>query len=117
MIEVHDFVQVYVFDFGDGRTYTPTDRDKAMIEDAINGYVGECEQVGTAIDRWRPIATAPHDGNDILICHAETGDQMVVFYDEPSSSAPEHCWHRTDGMAYHRDFPTHWMPLPILPTR
>lgn len=66
-------------------------------------------------EQWKPIDTAPKDGNHILICRAETGDQMVVFYDEAPFSVPNHCWHRTDGIAYHRNFPSHWRPLPALP--
>lgn len=67
------------------------------------------------MSNWQPIETAPKDGTDFLMCHAETGDMMVVFYDEPSAEAPDHCWHRMDGLAYHRDLPTHWMPLPEPP--
>jgi hypothetical protein len=43
-VDVHDFVQVYNFCFDGGGVYTPTDRDKAMLEDAINCYIAECEQ-------------------------------------------------------------------------
>jgi len=43
-VDVHDFTKVYNFCFGGGGIYTPTDRDKAMIEDAINSYIAECEQ-------------------------------------------------------------------------
>lgn len=50
MIDVHGFVQVYNFCFDGGGIYTPTDRDKAMIEDAINCYVAECEQAQAALD-------------------------------------------------------------------
>lgn len=44
MIDVRHFVEVYNFCFDGGGIYTPTDRDKAMIEDAINCYIAECEQ-------------------------------------------------------------------------
>lgn len=50
MIDPHDFVNVYNFCFDDGRVYTPSEREKAMLEDAINGYVAECEQREAELD-------------------------------------------------------------------
>jgi hypothetical protein len=35
---VHEFVQAYEFYFGDGSTHTPTDAERAMLEDAINAW-------------------------------------------------------------------------------
>lgn len=37
--DVHDFVENYRFEFDGGGTYAPTDRDKAMLEDAIEGFL------------------------------------------------------------------------------
>lgn len=49
-IDAHDFVEVYNFCFGDGRVYVPSDHEKAMLEDAINGYIAECEQRKVELD-------------------------------------------------------------------
>lgn len=50
MVDVHVFVEVYNFCFEDGRIYTPKEHEKAMLEDAINGYIGECEQRQMELD-------------------------------------------------------------------
>jgi len=36
---VHAYVEGYEFRFDGGGAYTPNDRDKAMLEDAIEGYL------------------------------------------------------------------------------
>lgn len=66
---------------------------------------------------WRPIETAPRDGRQILIAHTKTRPvlMLVVDYDEDEEH-PDHVWHTLDGPAYHRNFPTHWMPLPEPPS-
>lgn len=61
--------------------------------------------------RWRPIDTAPKDGTDILI-FAWGNSQIVVSYDESNAMHP---WRTLDGIGYHKDSPTHWMPLPEPP--
>lgn len=61
-------------------------------------------------EAWQPIETAPKDGTEILV-YIPRDTQMVVFFDEPLPDAGAHCWHRVDGLAYHRDLPTHWKPL------
>lgn len=50
MIDVHTFANVYNFCFDDGRIYTPSEHEKAMLEDAINGYIAECEQRQAELD-------------------------------------------------------------------
>jgi hypothetical protein len=35
---IHDFTQDYAFEFSGGQTYTPTDAERAMLEDAINQW-------------------------------------------------------------------------------
>ncbi len=67
---------------------------------------------------WRSMDSAPKTGEDILVYIGEppNGQQMVVFYDEPDADAPNHCWHRADGLAYHRDAPTFWQWLQPDPT-
>ena len=66
------------------------------------------------MSEWQPIETAPKDGDDFL-GYTKYGDCAVIFYDEPSADAPTHCWHKADGLAYHKDLFTHWMPLPPPP--
>jgi hypothetical protein len=50
LVDAHTFVDVYNFCFDDGRVYTPSEHEKAMLEDAINGYIAECEQRQAELD-------------------------------------------------------------------
>lgn len=43
MRKISDYVNDYRFEFGDGGSYVPTERDKAMLEDAIEGYLADAE--------------------------------------------------------------------------
>jgi hypothetical protein len=62
------------------------------------------------MSEWQPIETAPKDGTDILVWMF--GNSMaVVFYDDNL----DHPWHTMDGPAYHKEAPTHWMPVPEPP--
>lgn len=40
-MSVHEYVAEYEFRFDGGAGYTPTEQERAMIEDAIHGYVGQ----------------------------------------------------------------------------
>jgi hypothetical protein len=62
---------------------------------------------------WRAIDSAPKDGDDFLAGDAETGVMLVVSFDDEATSM--HCWATLDGLGYHRNFFTHWMPLPTPP--
>ena len=62
---------------------------------------------------WQPIETAPKDGNDILVA-AFGNSILVVAYDE-NMQHPDYPWITLDGPRYHREAPTHWMPLPEPP--
>lgn len=66
--------------------------------------------------QWQPIETAPKDGDtNILIgCFGKHwhGEQFIVFYD---NDKPKYPWQTPDGISYHQDAPTHWMPLPAPP--
>lgn len=58
---------------------------------------------------WQDIATAPRDGSEVLANTAGLG-RIVVYWDDDESQ-----W--GTGLGYlHRDAPTHWIPLPPLPT-
>ena len=64
---------------------------------------------------WLPIETAPKDGNCILI---RCGDSCRVAYWEDADDEADgtYMWHVDDaakGGNYHKDWPTHWMPLPL----
>jgi hypothetical protein len=42
----------------------------------------------------------------------------VVYYNDTDLGTKKHPWVFVDGTnAYHKDFPTHWMPLPKPPVR
>lgn len=45
-VNVHEYVEGYEFRFDGGGSYVPTDRDKAMLEDAIEGYLASRVDVG-----------------------------------------------------------------------
>jgi hypothetical protein len=62
---------------------------------------------------WKPIETAPRDESDILAWGPNL-DCLVVSYDEHPQHA-SHVWATLDGLHYHRDAFTHWMPLPDPP--
>lgn len=53
---------------------------------------------------------APRDGTAFLAAQRDTIN--VVFFDDRN---PDHCWAMVDGDNYHRDWPTHWMHLPLPP--
>jgi hypothetical protein len=69
------------------------------------------ENPGTSIHLlpWQPIETAPRDGSDFLAFLR--GMMVVVFYE----NNPIHPWQTADGIGYHKDAPTHWLPLPEPP--
>lgn len=64
------------------------------------------------MSEWQPISTAPKDGTEILVC-ACGNSWFVVFWDDKLGNT--HCWQTPDGVAYHNDLPSHWMPLPAIP--
>ena len=63
--------------------------------------------------QWRPIETAPKNGDDILV--AMWGNTaLVVSWDNEN---PEYPWITLDGPSYAKEAPTHWMPIPTLPEK
>lgn len=38
-ITVHEYVKAYQFEFDGGGTYTPTEAERAMLEDALEGFL------------------------------------------------------------------------------
>lgn len=67
-------------------------------------------------DWWKPIETAPKDGDSILVCTDEKmgGFHQVVFWDDESTDPKRH-WATSDGPTYHDGLFSHWMPLPPQP--
>lgn len=68
------------------------------------------------MSEWQPIETAPRDKDEIaiLICNARHARQMRVAYWDIEAAEP-YKWAVEDaerGFNHHRDWPTHWMPLP-----
>lgn len=50
-MSVHEYVGGY--EFRGDQDYTPTDHERALIEDAINGYLGLCQLLTlTTSSRW-----------------------------------------------------------------
>jgi hypothetical protein len=86
---------------------SPTDPGKDKVE---------------AVATWRPIETAPKDGTDVLICWADIPQMAVARWDQAYSEMDF-----AEGVGW-RDcsdygcggmigaMPTHWMPLPALPS-
>jgi len=65
------------------------------------------------VSEWRPIETAPKDGNDILLVHRNGTSMIVAFWDDEGTEMAR--WQTADGMAYHERWPGYWRPLPELP--
>jgi len=84
---------------------------EAMLEiERLRTRVAELE----AERAWRPIETAPKDGGCILACDARTVDwYLVVGWSQTSDIGWG--WSTQDGLTYHQDSLTHWMPLPAAP--
>lgn len=59
-------------------------------------------------DQWRPIATAPTTGHDVLV-FTEHGLVRLAFFDAPNGGI----WSSWPGRNQYK--PTHWMPLPAPP--
>lgn len=74
-------------------------------------------------DKWQPIETAPKDGTYILVGN-RYGAWVATYLDRfQSGYTPQNPW--SSMMLNHRHmerrdrqystFPTHWMPLPMIP--
>lgn len=67
---------------------------------------------------WQPIETAPRDDTEFLggrFVQGEEPSYRVVYYFIDDRD-PDFPWVVSDGDgAHHKDFLTHWMPLPPPP--
>lgn len=77
---------------------------------------GQPEQIITAIQNdavalpeWQPIDTAPREGQWILVCESPKGHMAVAQWIISTA-------HWSIGASCSFRNPTHWMPLPDMPT-
>lgn len=73
-------------------------------------------ELAALLNPWRPIEEAPKDGTEILVYTTDQSAWYVVFWDD-EPGCPSHPWQTPDGISYHRDVPTHWLPLPAPPSK
>lgn len=62
---------------------------------------------------WSTIDSAPKDGDDFLAISEENGFAQVVYWDDERGD--DWVWTVADGVTYHKNVFTHWMPLPPPP--
>jgi hypothetical protein len=93
MPNVHEWVQGYEFRFDEGGGYTPTEQERAMLEDAINGYLGDSlPQVG------KPDAVLLRDALERAegwLVNAHHGDNCFLTDDPPEFNR---CYCGRDGL-------------------
>jgi hypothetical protein len=67
------------------------------------------------MSKWRAIGSAPKDGSYIMILF--DGEPRVVRWIEPEQGQIPWQWAERGQVrgSFHRDFVTHWMPLPEPP--
>lgn len=58
---------------------------------------------------WQPIETAPKGNEEILVYHAMTDEQFVVWF-----NSKDERWQFSQHDQL-KDNPSHWMPLPEAP--
>jgi hypothetical protein len=63
---------------------------------------------------WQPISSAPKD-EKVLVCGSGEDPDYVGW---AILMSDDDYWHEEDGFSLDSsDFPTHWMPLPSVPTK
>lgn len=69
-----------------------------------------------AATTWQPIATAPKDGTEILLCvesRSRNAGGMLVGHYMPGGHSISEGWYFWSGSMFDKSSkPTHWMPLP-----
>lgn len=69
---------------------------------------------------WQPIETAPKDGRDILVCWGPDYVIEMAMWDIGTKQFVYSVWREgplEDTPIPFCETPTHWMPLPDLPTK
>lgn len=103
---VHEYVQEYEFRADNGGGYTPTDGERAMIEDAIQGFVAGAGKLVEG-DDGRPCSMDEF----MAALFNEKVDEFDVS--EAAASWLHGDW--KDALSYLTDVPTHWRSLPTPP--
>ncbi|MGH6775924.1 MazG-like family protein [Brucella tritici] len=115
--KVHEYVQGYEFRADNGGGYTPTDGERTMIEDAIQGFISDAGKVEG--DGWRPISSAPKDGTVIDLWSDEYGRLTDCYWGAPMAyEGGETGWvhaHSNEWAESPDEFVC-WRPLPTHPS-
>ena len=83
---------------------------RAMLAASPQGEGSSADAQG-----WRDIATAPRDGDDILVCCGPDSDPMfgvASWHDDSDGGGWQMWWSGTEKHTW----PEFWMPLPPLPS-
>ncbi len=83
-------------------------------EDAGKCPTGTKYQPSGSPFAWQDISTAPKDGT-AFIAYLASGNYVCVEYGDSAVESPNHVWHTLDGISYHSEAFSHWMPLPAPP--
>lgn len=95
-------------------TVTVRDEDAEVLASAVLRAAAEFAAAPTPPDPWQEISTAPKDGTEILVWMF--GNTFsVVSYEISANNAQHYVWMAPEGYLYHKDAPTHWLPLPPPP--
>lgn len=72
--------------------------------------------VTAANEDWMPIESAPKDGTEIILGHANSVwfDQWIADLEFEVREGEGGCWMMCDQWS-DPEIPTHWMPAPALP--
>lgn len=119
--EVAEYVEDYEYrgetEGGRDACYTPNERERLLIEDAIRGWEDRTtavEPVASVPDGWLPIESAPKDGETrILICYVGKKYSSRIEIGVRPVGCPDDAACDMLGTAC---YPTHWKPLPTPPT-
>jgi hypothetical protein len=118
MTTARDVIARRILDvFLDGERCKDTVAD-AVLDALLSAPESVRLELAALLNPWRPIETAPKDGDTYLLgCFGEHGYgmQFVAFWDDEATTATNH-WQTADGIAYHDNLPTHWLPLPAPPS-
>jgi hypothetical protein len=88
--------------------------DRLIATEADNVQIRNRIAELTARTTWQPISSAPKD-EKVLVCGSGEDPDYVGW---AILMSDDDYWHEEDGFSLDSsDFPTHWMPLPSVPTK